>query len=356
MFTSATAAPTAPRLPFLDALRAVVATLVTWHHFERYGPLWTLADPNPGVLALGVQECRWAIQVFFIISGYVSAMGMSQRTWNLGSAGRYVARRYVRLGFPYLAAIALAVAAAELARGWISEHDLGTPPTLGQFLAHVLFLQDILGYQSLSAGLWFVAIEFQLGLIYLAVLLAASMLHRLTHVDQNRASLALAWPLALLSLFYFNIDEQFDIWGIYFFAQFFTGVLTYYALSHPNRSGQFIVYIAVVSAALAYEWRWRLAGSLLAGLLVYGAGRYELLARWPKSRWVEYLGRTSYSLFLVHYSVLLVVSTLWIRCEWTSQQAASAGLVTAYVLSLAAADLFYRTIETPTAAWSRRFH
>src|SRR5262245_40020772 len=139
MSSSATSAPAAPRLLFLDALRAVVATLVTWHHFERYGPLWTLADPEPGLLALFAQECYWAIQVFFIISGYVSALGMSRRAWNLSGAASYVARRYVRLGIPYLAAIGLAVAAAEWARGSISETDLGTPPTPGQFLAHVFF-------------------------------------------------------------------------------------------------------------------------------------------------------------------------------------------------------------------------
>src|SRR5262245_44494847 len=118
------------RLAFLDALRAIVATLVTWHHFERYGPLWSLADPDPGWLALAVQECRWAIQVFFVISGYVLAMSMSSRQWNLASAVRNVARRYVRLGFPYLAAIALSMLAAALARGLISEDAIGQPPTL----------------------------------------------------------------------------------------------------------------------------------------------------------------------------------------------------------------------------------
>ena len=37
-------------------------------------------------------------------------------------------------------------------------------------MAHVFLLEDILGYESLSAGFWFVAIDYQLGLLYVAIL------------------------------------------------------------------------------------------------------------------------------------------------------------------------------------------
>jgi peptidoglycan/LPS O-acetylase OafA/YrhL len=345
----------APRLAFLDALRAIVATLVTWHHFERYGPLWGLADPEPGLLALWVQECRWAIQVFFIISGFVLALSMSRHTWNARAAVRHVVRRYVRLGLPYLAAMALAIAAAATARGHLSEEVIGTPPTIEQVLAHVAFLQDILGYPSLSAGLWFVAIEFQLGLMYLAILLARDVVVRFVSIDRDYVCLALGWPVALVSLFYFNVDESFDAWGIYFFAQFFTGVVVYHALQRRDLRYQFGLYAAVVSVALVYVWRWRLAGSLLAGVMVYVAGRRDFLARWPDNRLIDYLGRTSYSLFLVHYPVLLAVTTVWLTFDWTSRQGAAIGLVVAYLSSLASAELFFRWVEAPTAAWSRRF-
>jgi peptidoglycan/LPS O-acetylase OafA/YrhL len=222
-------------------------------------------------------------------------------------------------------------------------------------LAHTVFLQDILGYPSLSAGLWFVAIEFQLGLMYLVILLLRDVIVRFVNTDRDWVSLAIGWPVALVSLFYFNVDERFDMWGIYFFAQFFTGVVVYHALQRRELRFQFGLYTAVVSAALVYAWRWRLAGSLLAGIIVYVAGRRDLLVRWPNSRTLDYLGRTSYSLFLVHYPVLLVVTTVWLYLGWTSRQGAAIGLVVAYLASLAAAELFYRWVEAPTAAWSRRF-
>jgi len=53
--------------------------------------------------------------------------------------------------------------------------------------------------------------------------------------------------------------------------------------------------------------------------------------------------------------VLVVVATLWEQQEWTSPMGAVAGLMFAYVVSLAAATLFYRFIEEPATRLSRRF-
>jgi peptidoglycan/LPS O-acetylase OafA/YrhL len=67
------------------------------------------------------------------------------------------------------------------------------------------------------------------------------------------------------------------------------------------------------------------------------------------------MGRISYSLFLIHFPVLVVVATLWEQQEWTAPLGAVAGLVFAYVVSVAAAALFYRFVEEPSTRLSRRF-
>jgi peptidoglycan/LPS O-acetylase OafA/YrhL len=110
-----------------------------------------------------------------------------------------------------------------------------------------------------------------------------------------------------------------------------------------------------MAAALLYFWRSRLAISLAAGLVLFWAGRLGLLERWPASRVISYLGQTSYSLFLVHFPVLVVVSTAWVRLDQTSVSDARIGLAIAYVTSLATADLFYRAVEAPAARLSHRF-
>lgn len=347
------------RLPFIDALRAVIATLVVWHHFALYGPLWTWASSEPGRVVGWLRDYRGVVQVFFVISGFVMARVMSPRTWNARHAGLFIVRRYCRLGLPYLAAITLAVAACGSARGWLSESVIGPPPTLDRILAHVVFLQDILGYDSLSAGLWFVCIDFQLGLIYVGMLYMRDAIARIGKREQGECSVSivmlLGWGLAAASLFVFNVNERFDVWGIYFFGQFFTGVMVHHALRRPGLKLLFWFYLLMMTAALVYCWRSRLAISLAAGLMLFWAGQRGLLERWPTSRVISYLGQTSYSLFLVHFPVLVVVSTTWLRLDQTSVSDARIGLVTAYVASLAIADLFYRAIEAPAARLSHRF-
>ncbi len=114
-------------------------------------------------VAQGLPRGRASI---FRISGFVHVARHVAANLERPPRGWFIVRRYCRLGLPYLGAIALAVAACASARGWLSESVIGPPPTIARVLAHVVFLQDILGYDSLSAGLWFVCIDFQLGLIY----------------------------------------------------------------------------------------------------------------------------------------------------------------------------------------------
>ncbi len=347
------------RLPLVDAFRAVVATLVVWHHFALYGPLCDWAKPDLGPFLEALKGHRSAVQVFFIVSGYVLARSMSPRTWNARHASWFMVRRYCRLGLPYLATIALAIGACALGRGRLPEDVVGAPVTTEQLLAHVFFLQDILGYPSLSAGLWFVCIEFQLGILYVLILLARDVLARFARREPGEqmtaVAMALGWPLAGASLFYFNAHDRFGAWGSYFFGQFFLGVMVYHALADRRWTIPFAVYTLMVAAALAYAWRWRLATSLATGLVLYAAGKRGLIDRWPASRIVAYLGQTSYSLFLVHFSALVIVATIWTAAGWSSRHEAAAGLVVAYGASLALAHAFYQFVEVPSARLSRRF-
>jgi peptidoglycan/LPS O-acetylase OafA/YrhL len=263
------------------------------------------------------------------------------------------------LALPYLAAIAFAIVAGEIARDWIDNDVVGALPTIQQVLAHVLFLQDVLGYESLSAGLWFVCISFQLTLVYVAGLFVRDMVIRRAPAwvreGVNRLPMALGWLLAVASLFYFNRDSSWEGWAAFFFGQFFLGVLVQRALANRQSEKSLALYVLVVATALTVEWRPRLVLALATGLILFFGGKVGVLSRWPSNRVVAFMGRTSYSLFLIHFPVLVIVATLWEQQEWTSPLGALAGLVFAYVVSVAAATLFYRFVEEPAMRLSRRF-
>ncbi len=295
---------------------------------------------------------------FFVIGGYIMARTMSSRTWSCRDAGRFVARRYCRLVLPFLAAMVLAIGARAAGRGWLPERVVDHPATWDQVLAHIVLLQDILGYQSLSAGFWFVAIDFQLGLIYVALLclrdFAAWLSGGGAGERANGLLLAAGCVLAAPAMFVFNLDPRWDVWAIYFFGQFFLGVMVYEGLKSTASAIGFGLYVALTAAALAFAWRWQLATALAIAVVLFSAGKLALTQRWPRSRLIARLGLTSYSLFLVHFPVLVLVSTIWSRLGCATVTSAVVASVAAYVASLAAAEVFYRLVESPTLALATR--
>jgi len=347
------------RLPLIDALRAVAANLIAWHHIDLYGPLSHVATPSsPSWTSDVAWNLSWAVQVFFVIGGYIMARTMSSRRWSCRDAGRFVARRYCRLVLPFLAAMVLAIGARAAGRGWLPERVVDHPATWDQVLAHFVLLQDILGYQSLSAGFWFVAIDFQLGLIYVALLCLREFVAWLSAESAGERAnwllLAAGCVLAAPAMFVFNLDARLDVWAIYFFGQFFLGVMVYEGRKSTASAIGFGLYVALTVAALAFAWRWQLATALTVAVVLFSAGKLAWMQRWPRSRLIARLGLTSYSLFLVHFPVLVFVATIWARLGYTTVTSAVVASVAAYVASLAAAELFYRLVESPTLALATR--
>jgi peptidoglycan/LPS O-acetylase OafA/YrhL len=355
---SPSAAP-ASRLLFLDALRAFASVVILWHHFALYPPLCVQATPILGSLVHWFNEYARSTQVFFVVGGYVMARTMSGRAWDSQAVWKFLARRYCRLGIPYLAAIMLAIAACSFGHGWLPEAVVGGAPTFPQVLAHVFFLQEQLGFEHLSAGIWFVCINFQLGIIHVTALWLRDALARwLKHSAASPwidVPMIAGWLISIFSLFHYQDQSGADAWAPYFYPYFFLGVIIHRATTKRRAEVMFWVYLAVMVAAMCHDWRWRLASALVVGLLLFLADKTGFATRWPQSRWVSRLGRVSYSLFLVHFPVLVIVSSVWARLGWTSPAAAVAGLFAAFAASVGAAFAFHRWVEEPSAALSRRW-
>jgi peptidoglycan/LPS O-acetylase OafA/YrhL len=160
--------------------------------------------------------------------------------------------------------------------------------------------------------------------------------------------------LAAAAMFVFNLDTRLDVWAIYFFGQFFMGVMVYEGLKSTGSAILFGLYVALTAAALAFAWRWQLATALAIAVVLFSASKLALMERWPQSRLIARLGLTSYSLFLVHFPVLVCASTIWSRLGYTTVTSAVVASVAAYAASLAAAELFYRLVESPTVALAKR--
>lgn len=324
------------RMPLIDALRALAALLVLCNHFSIYLPMSdTVWDEFPATFEWFCDYGGMAVQVFLVIGGFLAARGMSAS--EQPTLPSLILKRYIRLAVPYLAAIILAITASAFADRWIDHDAIPSPPTIPQFLAHVFLLQGVLGFDSLSAGLWYVAIDFQL-------FVATALLLRL-----GRVGTTLVLLLAMASLFWFNRNDDWDNWALYFFGSYGLGIAAWWA-SSPRAQPFWLAVIALVTVgALLVEFRERIAIALVIALLLGISRRLGCLEGGAGFGPLAFLGRISYSLFLVHFPVLLLVNGLHSMLGLSSLLSAEAGLTLAFAASIGFAALFHRWIEKPSS-------
>jgi peptidoglycan/LPS O-acetylase OafA/YrhL len=265
---------------------------------------------------------------------WLGASGVRGLTWRqvLGA----FARRYRRLALPFITAMGLAIVSAAIARAWRQHESVPPAPGLVQMLAHLLLLHDLLGQEALSAGAWYVAIDLQLfGTMLLAIWLGQRL----------GAPWLPVLALALASLFVFNRDARWDVAAPYFFGAYALGAFAWQARDRSRIPVATIVLFAATVAALALDFRLRIAVALCVAIGLAAASRWGMLSRWPHARPITFLGNISYSVFLVHFPVCLVVNAAFARFVGNGPVANLAGIAFAWAASIAAGAIFHRRIE-----------
>ena len=336
----------------IDLLKAVAAQLIVLHHLAFYGPMADHARVlAPGLFDWLADDARIAVQVFLVIGGFLAAKSLSP----LGLPGidnplRAIGRRYLKLAPPFIVAMLLAVFASQLASVWMTHESISNFPSLLQFGAHMLLLHDVLGYEALSAGAWYVAIDFQL---YGTMCLLLWVSGRLPKGRPRQWVVPVLVALTIsASLFFFNRDPQWDMWAPYFFASYGLGALAWWA-SDPHRRPLAVVLLLLLIAmptqlALAVDFRTRIALAFAVAclLLLFGRKKNTLLTGCT-SRAVQPFAKISYAVFLVHFPVCLVINALFTRFAPDAPHFQFVGVVFAWIASLLAGAGFHRWVELP---------
>jgi len=329
-------------LPLVDLLKALSSQLIVWHHLAFYGPMSDVVYPYaPALISWHYDYARMAVQVFLVLGGFLTARTLApgmEFDQPARAIGLLLWRRYLRLARPYLVAIAAAIAAAAFARALIQYPSTPTAPTFLQIAAHVFLVQDIIGQEALSAGVWYVAIDFQLYALFLLILW-------LSRARATAALLACA-TLASVSLLWLNRQPDLDIYAPYFFGAYGLGIIAQWISNQPRKSAWLAALALLVASALIVEWRTRILVAGVTALMLAATGGVTA----PRWSWVSFLSRISYSVFVIHYAVILAVSAVVYRYWPASHSANAAGMAAAWMLSLAAGALLHRYVESPQRA------
>ena len=342
-------ASTLARQTHIDVLKFTASQLIVLHHFSAYGPLAdAMSDAAPKLVAWLYDYARMAVQVFLVLGGYLAASSLAPSgILRGGSPWRRVVQRYLRLALPFVAAMLLAVVSSMLARRWLGADFIPDAPTWAQMLAHALLLHNVLGVDALSAGVWYVAIDFQL----FALITGLLWLGR----GSPHAARAGLLGLTLASLFFFNRDAGWDNWALYFFGAYGLGAAAFWA-GRSTRPGWVLGLMGLIGLlALLFDFRERIALALGTALFLGFVQWRTQPARAPspaKARaWVSSvagrLGQMSFALFLVHFSVLMLGNALFERLELADATSAGLVMLASWVACMGLALWFERWVERP---------
>lgn len=343
----------AASLWIVDAIKAVASQLIVWHHFVAYGPMARTVYPYAsGVMDWLYSDARQVVQAFLVVGGFLSSRSLAPHPHEpaFDSSTRKLVfllwRRYLRLAKPYLATLVLAILLAALAREILVDADTPAAPSLMQVFIHVLLIQDIVAVEALSAGVWYVAIDFQLYVLLLLILWVSRRLAGCCRINLRTMALVLVVGLCALSLLWFNRDPSMDEWAFYYFGAYGLGVMVQWSAGFIRKHPWLWFLFGTVVVSLTLEWRSRLVVAMITALLLGGGLHLKPVLGQAAHSVMTWLGRTSYALFLIHYPVILILGVIVARVWPENAVMHTIGILLAWVMSLVAADWLNRKVET----------
>lgn len=361
----------AARFAFLDGLRAIGALGVASYHIERYEPLAASARTVVPQWLQTIPQHGWmGVQVFFVISGFIIAHSLRNVRIDWKSGPLFVLRRYLRLSPPYWLTIVFVTALTVFAVKVLDDGTLGGIPSASAYLSHLVYFQEIVGHENISTGFWMLCIEMQFYALYAALLWTAQRLSGGGTVPKAWPMILCCWLPGIVLVYCYHPnpfveelmpDVEHSVWAPYFFGIIAFGIVTYAALEGWMPAWTFWTYAGMMAARLVLEtakyqtFSKEVCVGLMAGLAIFACTKANAMHRWLNFRWLQHVGRISYSLFLIHYGVSWIVKTVGSRITGEDPWAAVGWLVLSLGVSLLAAHYLCLGVEEPSARFARSF-
>lgn len=273
------------RIGNIDLLRAVaILGVVAYHFTTRFPAQFYHAAKMPAFLPIG----QFGVDLFFVVSGYCVCMLMARP--GHAFAG-FCLNRMIRLQPAYMASAVLTFAIVT-AFG-LEGREVG----LRTLLSNLVWTQAAVGGPLVDGVYWSLLVE--LKFYFLLALLRATW----------RGNLALPWALfSSVGMLLYLLPEthaaaRYLLIAPYS-ASFLAGILAFEAQSHPRRQrlglAAATLFLLAISPRFA-EFPFAGVALTVAACVVLTAPAFHI------PRWTAYFAAISYSLYLLHDNIGLVV-------------------------------------------------
>ena len=290
------------RLLIIDGLRGVAAMLVVVFHLSDAANIrdlpaigWLMAHGNFGV------------EIFFVISGFVITYSVRNAVHTGSFFGRFALRRSIRLDPPYWTAIIAEIVLLKVSLAFFPDHKLPMP-TAADVVAHVFYAQTLLGRMHIVTIFWTLCYEIQFYLFMVGTLVATrSLALKLPSVNRRRILIAIG---AIMFVYSIAIDAEilpYPLDGLFVdrWYQFSLGIVTLAFVSGwLPRTALFLSWAVVgvfllVGPVTVYTLQSALT-CVGTSMLIVLATRTPSIERMAARPSIQFLGKISYSLYLIH--------------------------------------------------------
>ncbi len=354
------------RLITVDSLRGLAALAVAVYHIDRV----TLA--NSTSIANWMHQLFQfgflGVPVFFVISGFVIAASTSKDAITFRYFGKFLVKRQTRLDPNYWASITLDILLGVLAIHFLA---INTPlPSWESVAAHVLYLQDLLGFHQIAAIYWTLCLEIQFYVVFCLILALDTAYRKNRKMPQFNLKMWAFAAMTFYSLLIFSEIAPPPMRGLFisFWILFGMGAAAYH-WGMNKRDNNWAFPFILISAIFSGFYHVKIKGSYninlgfacaVAAFLFFGA-RYNKLGGLFTSPVLQYLGSRSYSIYLFHTiigdrtgGVITQIVYPRLHLSPTEPLWAIVAFTITLAASLAIAEIAYRLIEIPSLRLSKR--
>ncbi|HEX4180958.1 MAG TPA: acyltransferase [Caulobacteraceae bacterium] len=298
----------------IEGLRGVGAALIVMRHApELFG-------------GVRVPESFLAVDLFYLVSGFVVAHAYGERLARGGFAGRFMLTRLIRLYPLYLLGLAIGLAPAIIAsvtdpEGWWSLPRVAEAAATGLFMIP-LFPGLAANGSSLDGPTWTLLWELVANLAYALAIRFMNLWALIATIVVCGAGVVFAeWRYGTLDVGFNPTDQWAALARVGF--SFFAGVLLFRVAGEGERRSEWIAWalMALLAVALGFQPAAWAAGGYQLALVLVGfpalvlvAGRFEPSA--ISGRVFSFIGLMSYAVYLLHQPLAVLAREGLDRIDW----------------------------------------
>jgi len=321
-------------IPVVHVIRGLTSFIIVLYHFCNFSDWRGAFFPKDSLIVKGTYDFFDAVTVFFFISGFILPWAMHCSNYKIGNYPRYFLKRVLRIHPPYFLSVLLIVF---ISVGFQLYNQIPMEIEVKKLIAHFFYAIPFLDMEWFNVIYWTLAVEIQFYIIIGFIFPLLNSTHQLVNYI----------PIVglLIAGYYFPFHDFVTGYSIPFSA----GMLFF--LYFKTDSKRKFMHLFFCFGLIAFQYFYFSYPPVRTLFLVLAIAM--LMVNWPVNSWLNWLGETSYSLYLTHgFLGSWFIYILKYRVDGFYWHILL--LIDAIIISLIGARIFYYIIENPSKKWAAR--